>query len=252
MSASEIRANARKALEGKWGKGALITLVYVLVMFVLEFVLGFIPLLGSIASIVISAPISYGIMVAFMKLKRGEEVTYTGFLEYGFSNFGKVWGVFGHTILKLLVPMIIFFVCLILFLTGTVGSVFSLTNGSSFAGFSGLTIVALIGYIASAIFLVVKGLLYSLTNYLLYDNQNMTSKEIVEESERLMNGNRGKYVWLELTFIGWLVLSIFTLYIGLLWVAPYMSVAFVCFYETLIGKTSNDEVVEIENVDPIQ
>ena len=75
----------------------------------------------------------------------------------------------------------------------------------------------------------------------------MDSKAIVEESERLMKGNRWKCICLELSFIGWVLLSALTLYIGLLWVVPYMSVAFICFYETLAGKNINTEEVIEEN-----
>lgn len=243
MVASEIRANARKSLTGKWGKGALVVLCYVLLMWVINFVLGLLSFVGQIASIVISVPISYGLVVSFMKLKRGEEVKYTDFLTEGFSKFGKAWGVCGNTILKMIVPVILVFVFIFLLSFDFVKSTLPGSSGPSF-----LSVIAIIGYIASLIYAVVKGYLYSLTNYILYDNPNMTGKEIVEESARLMKGNRWKFVWLSLTFIGWIILSAFTLYIGLLWVIPYMSVASVCFYEALTGKDSKEEVVvETEN-----
>ena len=50
-----------------------------------------------------------------------------------------------------------------------------------------------------------------------------------------MKGNRGNYFLLELSFIGWAILSVLTLGIGFLWLAPYMSVASVCFYDRIIG-----------------
>ena len=79
----------------------------------------------------------------------------------------------------------------------------------------------------------------------------MSGKEIVEESERLMRGNRWNYVWLTLTFIGWLILCAFTFYIGAFWLMPYVSVSTVCFYEALAGKDSNEAVVEEVNDNPI-
>lgn len=39
----------------------------------------------------------------------------------------------------------------------------------------------------------------------MYDNPNMTAKQIVEESERIMKGQRGKYFGLELSFFGWIL-----------------------------------------------
>ena len=255
MLASELRANARKSLAGKWGKAALVVLCYLLLMYVISFVLALIPLLGPIASFVISVPISYGFVVSFIKLKRGEEVKYTGFLSEGFANFGRAWGVCGHTILKMIVPVVLIIVFAFLLGFSSTALVASgiISGGSGVtAGFSGLSIIAIIGYIASVIYATVKGLLYSLSNYILYDNPNMTNKEIVEESARLMKGNRWKYVWLGLTFIGWIILSAFTFYIGLLWVVPYIAVTTICFYESLSGNVSKENiVVEAENNNPI-
>ena len=114
MVASEIRANARKALAGKWGKAALLTLVYTIIVFVINFVCNLIPVIGGIILFVISTPISYGLLVSFMKLKRDEEVNYTDFLSIGFSSFAKVWGVFGNMILKMILPVCLLVVFIIL------------------------------------------------------------------------------------------------------------------------------------------
>jgi uncharacterized membrane protein len=246
MLASEIRANARRALQGKWGKGVLIVLTYLLIMLGISWILTKLSFVGEIIDIIISVPISYGIMTSFIKLKRGEEVKYTGFLSEGFSKFGRIWGVFGHTLLKMVVPVILIIVCSIL----NVSSKIMIMDASMSSG-RVLALLTIIGTMVSVIYAIVKGLLYSLTNYILYDNPNMTSKEIVEESERLMMGNRWNYVWLTLSFIGWLILCIFTFYIGAFWLVPYVSVSTVYFYEALAGKNSNEVVVEETNDNPI-
>lgn len=243
MTSSQLRANAREALKGKWGKAALITLIYVIVTFVIQFVLSFIPVFGSIALFVISMPLSYGLLVTFVKLKRSEEVSYTGFFNFGFSQFSKVWSVFGNMVLKLIVPLILLVVSIMLMVFGGAGAIVgaAFNTASATAGFSGITIIGLIGYIASLIYLVVKGYLYSLSYYILNDNPDKSGKEIVEESEKLMQGNRWNFFWLGLTFIGWTILSAFTLYIGILWLMPYIMVTFVCFYESLAGTKGDVE-----------
>jgi len=91
-------------------------------------------------------------------------------------------------------------------------------------------------FIAAFVYLFIVSLSYSLSYFIAYDNENMSGKEAVEESKKMMKGNRGKYVLLQLSFIGWAILSIFTLYIGMLWLAPYMQVAMICFYEALKNK----------------
>ncbi len=256
MSASELRMNARNSLKGNWGKAALLFLCYGLTTYVITFLLMLIPFVGYIAYIAISIPISYGFISSFIKLKRGEDVKYFGFLNDAFSNFGRAWAVCGHVILKMIIPIILALAFIILLVLSGINigtSVIFTENYNSIASFSVLSLIALIGYIASIVYAIIKGLLYSITNYILYDNPDMTAKEIVEESERLMKGNRCQFVWLGFTFIGWMILSIFTLYIGLLWLIPYIVISIVCFYESLSGKISKEEVIEskTENNDPI-
>lgn len=248
MVASEIRANARKSLTGKWGKAALLTLVYTIIVFVINFVCNLIPAIGGIILFVISTPMSYGLLVSFMKLKRDEEVNYTDFLSIGFSSFAKVWSVFGNMILKMILPiclLVVFIILLVVSLGGSLASAVIAESGSGVAGFGFLAFISLIGYIASLIYVVVKGYLYSLSYYILNDNPNMTGKEVVVESERLMRGSRWRFFWLGLTFIGWLILAGITLGIGMLWLMPYIMVAFVCFYEDLAGK-STTETTEVK------
>lgn len=259
MISSELRLNAREALKGKWGKAALLTLCYCLITFVISFLLNLIPIIGPIAQFVISIPIGFGFLVSFIKLKRDEDVTYTDFLNIGFSNFGKVWSVSGNIILKMIIPIVLVVIFLIIFIFGIGASISSSMmlysyNTSyletAFAGFGGIAIIGFIGYMASIIYAVIKGYLYSLSYYILYDNPDKSSKEIVEMSESMMRGNRWSFFWLGLTFIGWAILSVFTLYIGLLWLIPYIMVSFICFYEVLANRTDS-KPVEKNNDNPI-
>ena len=246
MISSQIRANARQALTGKWGKGALLVLCFGVISFGISFILNLIPLIGSIASAIISLPLSFGFTATFMKLKRGEDVRYTEFLDIGFSNFGKTWGVCGNIILKMIVPIILVVVFIFILgfgIGGSAASIFS-NSASSSAGFGGIAIIGFIGYIAALIYAVVKGYLYSLSYYILFDNPNKTGKEIVEESESLMKGNRWRYLWLGLTFIGWAILAAIPFYIGFFWLVPYIQVAMVCFYEDLANKSDSNPIVE--------
>ena len=76
----------------------------------------------------------------------------------------------------------------------------------------------------------------------------MSSLEVVDESKKMMTGNRGKLFILELSFIGWMILTAFTLGIGYLWLLPYMYVALVCFYENLLGKNNSENFENNEDV----
>lgn len=251
MIASQIRANARENLTGKWGKAALITLSYCIIVFVIAFLCNLIPFIGQIIWIVISAPISYGLLVSFMKLKRNEEVEYTDFLSNGFSNFGRAWGVAGNIILKMILPICLIVIFAIITVVSFTGTIVGLTyNSMSYqvsttmaSGFGFFGFIGFLGYIASIIYTIVKGYLYTLSFYVLHDNEDMTGREIVEESARLMKGNRWRFFWLNFSFIGWAFLCAFTLGIGMLWLLPYMMISMVFFYEELAGK-DNEPIVE--------
>ena len=230
---SEIRTEARKSLTGKWGKGALIVLVYSLITYAISWVLAFIPVVGSICSLVIELPITYGFLISMVKLKRGEEIGYVDFLTIGFTSFAKVWTVFGNILLKMIIPVILYVVSVILIVVG-VGLLIS-------QGTSALIIIGYILLLVASIWATIKGLYYAPSFFILYDNPDMSGKEIVEESEKIMTGNRFRFFVLPLTFIGWILLCGLTLGIGSLWLTPYMMVSMVVFYESIAGTKSNVE-----------
>lgn len=254
MVSSDIRKEARVSLKGKWGKGALITLVYGLITYAMQLIASLIPIIGLIALIVIEVPIAYGIIVSFMKLKRGEEVSVVDFLTDGFKSFGRAWGVTGNILLKLIVPIIIAIVLIVLAMVGmSMTTINSLTLSSSSSAVSAigtvLVIVGIIGYIVAIIDIVIKSLYYVLSMFVLRDHEELTGKEIVEKSEELMKGNRWSYVWLFLTFIGWAILACFTLGIGMFWLIPYVQVAQIIFYEDRAGKLNEKKDSEPEVIE---
>lgn len=246
MVLSDIRKQAREALAGKWGKGALITFVYFLFTFLLGFISGLVEYIAvlsfifEIAIIVINIPIAFGIMASFIKLKRGEEVKVFDFITYGFNNFKRAWKIIGNILLKMWLPVLLYVLATIAFVFATTFGLAAsaVSNSGSFVVIASIIGIAL--FIAAFIFLFVKSLLYSLTYLIAYDNEDMSGKEIVEESAKLMTGNRCKFILLQLSFIGWAILTVFTLYIGMFWLLPYMQVAMICFYETLKDNKIED------------
>ena len=243
MPASEIRKNAREALRGKWGKAVCITLVYMFISFVIVLVQGFFnerslaySLIG-IAYIVISIPMSFGLIISFMKLKRNENVSAVDFLKDGFSRFNRSWGIWFYTFLKLILPIICLVFIMILMAVLISASLISTNSNLNMA----LVIVSVVLYIASIVYVISRALLYSIAYYIGYDNPELSSKACVLKSEALMNGNRGNLFLLLLSFIGWAILAVLTLGIGILWLFPYMQVALVCFYERVVKPDNQKE-----------
>ena len=52
----------------------------------------------------------------------------------------------------------------------------------------------------------------------------------------MMHGNFGRYLMLKISFIPLMFLSVFTFYIALLWIFPYMAMTEVMFYRDLTGE----------------
>lgn len=268
MLASQIRQQAREALAGKWGNAALLTLSMGVILFLMNWILGFIvglvPILSfliSIALLVIEIPISFGIIASFMKFKRNETVGYADFLTTAFSNIGNAWKVAWSIILKTLPWVIGMVVSIFLLSIGLTASIFTAFSSistpavaSASTGFGILGLVGFVGYIVCLIFLIPKTFSYALSYFILFDHPEMSGKEIVEKSEQLMQGNRWRLFCLSFSFIGWAILASITLGIGYLWLAPYMITSMICFYENLNGgNTVVEATPNVEdNNNPIQ
>ena len=81
---------------------------------------------------------------------------------------------------------------------------------------------------------IVKSYEYQMIPYLLVDNPQMTKEQAFEESKRMMQGQKWKAFVLDLSFIGWNILSALTLGIlGIFYVQPYMDATHAALYEAL-------------------
>lgn len=94
---------------------------------------------------------------------------------------------------------------------------------------------------------IVKSYSYALTPFILKDEPELKYNAAIEKSMRMMNGYKMKLFLLDLSFIGWMILSILTLGVGLLFLQPYMNTARAAFYEDLKAELSNANVSEEEN-----
>ena len=81
---------------------------------------------------------------------------------------------------------------------------------------------------------IIKGYSYALTPYLLKDHPELKFNAAIEESMRLMSGNKMRLFLLDLSFIGWFLLGLITFGIAFLWITPYWNTARAAFYEDLM------------------
>ncbi|MHC5269147.1 DUF975 family protein [Enterococcus sp. LJL98] len=85
---------------------------------------------------------------------------------------------------------------------------------------------------------IIKQYAYSQAYYVYYDAYENTGVapsylDAITESRRLMDGFKGQLFILDLSFIGWHILCLFTLGIGYLWLTPYIHATKAAFYKQL-------------------
>ena len=78
---------------------------------------------------------------------------------------------------------------------------------------------------------IIKAYSYRMVPYILADNPDMPANEVITRSREMMDGNKWQAFVLDLSFLGWVLLGILTLGLGLLfWSAPYMQSTYAALY----------------------
>ena len=97
---------------------------------------------------------------------------------------------------------------------------------------------------------------YALVFHVKKDHPDFTWRECLDESERLMEGNRWRLFKLNFSFMGWALLGGLLFFgVGTLWVTPYIQTSFAIFYEE-VKRVKDSNVVSLDpnchhKVDPI-
>jgi uncharacterized membrane protein len=113
---------------------------------------------------------------------------------------------------------------------------------------------AFITYLLSSLYILLRLLLliipgiiaalnYALVYFILLDDKEITGNEAILKSKKMMYGHRKRLFYLTLRFLGLGILSIFTLFIGLLWLIPYSYVAYSIFYDDVKRQYEEQRVI---------
>jgi len=118
--------------------------------------------------------------------------------------------------------------------------VFSSFNrfGTALAAYFFVNLFVLLWSILLIIPGIIAALSYSMTYYILADNQSMGALDAISVSKKMMQGSKWKFFCLGWRFFGWSLLCVLTLGIGFFWLIPYMDCSLVKFYEDVRGKTA--------------
>ena len=95
---------------------------------------------------------------------------------------------------------------------------------------------------------IVKAYEYRMIPYILAENPEMTKAETFALSKEMMSGQKWKAFLLDLSFIGWDILSLITLgLLGIFYVTPYKYSTRAALYEVLKIGSDNDITVTVED-----
>lgn len=197
---SELRAEARQALQGKWPMAAVAALIYSIIAGGLSAI----PFIGGLCSLFVGLPIAYGFAIVMLEVYKGKDIDF-GVLFEGFQDYGRIF------VTKLLQGIYTALWSLLLLIPG-----------------------------------IIKYYSYAMTDYILKEEPAMKNNEAIEKSMAMMENNKMKLFLLDLSFIGWAILSIITFGIGFFFLQPYMQVARAAFYEDLKAQQGGNIEIDVE------
>lgn len=203
----EYRAQARTTLQPCWGEAATASLIILVVAIVISIPSLVAEWAGSITTVlsVLILPLQYAYYIALLECTRShnaEPLKYT--LQYAMNK--------AYTNTRFLVAG------LLIMLLSMVAAIFTLGIGA-----------------------IILKYMYAMVPYLLHDYPELTPREAMKISREMMSGRKWDLFVLDLTFIGWILLTIFTLGFAMIFVEPYMSTARAAFYEDLKSERLCEE-----------
>lgn len=124
-----------------------------------------------------------------------------------------------------------------------------------FSGFNDF-LRALVTYLLMILFislwtllLIIPGIIaafaYSQVFYILAEDKNIKPMDALRKSKEMMKGHKADLFFLGLRFLGWFLLSILTLGIGLLWVMPYFQITMALFYDKIKNIPALEKAPEV-------
>lgn len=245
--AADFRRAARGALSGKWGIAVAAYILYTVIAFacLLPMYIAVIPV--GIASSLNGgemAPVAIAVMLAFYLLTLVAVIVVSPALSVGYYRFNlELYGegdaqikslffgfknCFGKALRATLLIALRVLLCLAVMSVGIIPGAIMLAMETPLLTVLGVLLMV-IGYVAGLILIFVISFKYVLVSMVLADDPTLSAKEAVRRSAELMKGNVFRYICLQFSFIGWMLLASCCSF-GMVVLSPYMSAATTSFY----------------------
>ena len=249
---NDLKDQALATLKGKWGSFVGLTFIYILLYGLASCLTQFgsifqgssfttitwiLTVIGVIVSILF-VPMQYGYYIAHLNSSRQDLPADIGDLFCGYRRFTDVF----FTLLLQMLVIIGIMIPAFLF----IGIMAGLGQMESHSGL----------FILIAFLLMIPGIVlsfaYAMVPFILHDKPELHPVEVLRESRMMMQDHKMEYFLLLLSFIGWGILCVFTFFIGFLWLAPYIQMTEVKYYEELRAEyegVGKEEVPTQEDVE---
>lgn len=227
MDYSKLKKQARKNLQGNYGPLVISLLVFAAISIVCTFIgkVTCSPLLEYALYLIAESLLIMGFVKMIVKVSKKKKPV----LDDLISETDSFLKYIVITIIVGLILGILFLIAAIAF--KSLISVLAHVNEINFILalvlilFGILLVAAVIGVI---VYLTVS---FSQTLFILHDEKKLSATQVLSKSFDMMYGYVLEYIILTITFIGWMVLGIFTFGILYLWLIPYMMVTYANFYK---------------------
>ena len=252
LSNKEIRALSREQLKGHWLKFALINLVMMILAGGCSYIASSKQIMSlTFVQLLLQLIIGLGIYKLLLEIAKGK--------GFSFSNFWQPGRVYLRYLLATILLTLLVFVInwmLMAILFAVAFSMFGISSESilpflASAG-GGLLVLLLIEFIVMfAINIYITYSYMMLDLIVLGNHDDIGAIDSLGASRKLMKGYKWRLFKLMLSFIGWAILCIFTLGIGLLWLSTYINMSIVNFYLELL-KEREELAKELNLVEPVE
>ena len=194
ISRSELKRGAKSQLANYWGVSIGITIVCILVSYIPELLSYIDP---ESATIAILIPIIS--LVITGPLGIGQSRFFINLANRENPKFSDLWFGFNNILRGIGVTLLV-------------------------------GIAVCIGTILFIIPGIIVSFMYSQVYYIMAENPDISVLDCLRESARIMKGHKMELFILELSFLGWIILTAFTCGIAGLYVLPYYSATLANFY----------------------
>ena len=239
---TDYKNAALAALKGNWGKAVLVTVIYMAIMYIAmgPYLYNYTKMITyareNMPQVSSSAGIGSAIRVAMeASLSMAQDTEYIALQSKANGSMGLYYLIFIFVVMPLTIGLLNAFLKLLVQGDNALTeNMFQIAKTNYWHKVWGMFLMYVFVFLWSLLLVIpgiVKMFSYAMTPYILEEHPELSANDAIDHSRAMMKGHKFDLFWLILSFIGWMILCIFTFGIGYIWLLPYMETSIAGFYE---------------------